>query len=79
MSVSQELVERELGRTMVKLLNNPEIFATVRSAAEHTAVQTLQRIQDILSNSDLSDFQCVEEIVTAMEGFGLTAHRHDFG
>lgn len=79
MSVSQELVARELGRMMVKLLDRPEIFATVRSAADHTAVQALQRIQDILNNADLSDFQCVEEIVSAMEDFGLTSQRHDFG
>lgn len=79
MSVSQELVEQALGRMMVKLLDRPEIFATIRSTAEHKAVQALQRIQDILNNSDLSDFRCVEEIVSAMEGFGLTSQRHDFG
>lgn len=79
MSVSQELVERELGRMMVKLLDRPEIATTIHSAAEHTAVQTLQRIQDILNDPTLSDFRCVEEIVTVMEDYGLSAQRHDFG
>ncbi len=79
MSVSQELVERELGRMMVKLLDKPEILTAIHSAAEHAAVQTLQKIQDILNNSDLNDFQCVEEIVTAMENLGLSTQRHDFG
>lgn len=79
MSVSQELVEQELGRMMVKLLDRPEIFTEIRSAAEHTAVRVLQRIQDVLNNADLSDFQCVEEIVSVMEDFGLSAQRHDFG
>ncbi len=79
MSVSQELVEQELGRMLVKLLDKPEIFTTIQSAAEHKAVQTLQRIQDILNDSTLNDFWCVEEIVTVMEDYGLTSQRHDFG
>ncbi len=79
MSVSQELVERELGRMMVKLLDRPEIFTTIRSAAEHTAVQALQKIQNILTDSALDDFHCVEEIVRVMEDFGCSAQRHDFG
>ncbi len=79
MSVPQELVERELGRMPVKLLDRPELFAAIRSAAEHKAVLALQKIQDILNDPALSDFQCVEEIVTVMEDFGLSACRHDFG
>ena len=43
-------------------------------------MRALERIRDILADSALDDFECVERIVQVMEGLGADCgDRHDFG
>ena len=42
--------------------------------------RALARIRDILADSALDDFECVEQIVQVMETLGIACgDRHDFG
>ena len=43
-------------------------------------MRALERIRDILAESALDDFECVEQIVQVMETLGIACgDRHDFG
>ena len=43
-------------------------------------MRALERIRDILADSALDDFECVEQIVQVMETLGIACgDRHDFG
>lgn len=43
-------------------------------------MRVLERIRDILADSALDDFECVEQIVQVMETLGIACgDRHDFG
>lgn len=77
--VERELVEKEIGRTMLALfegLHGQEFFSPL---AESNAVRTLQLIQDLLNDEEKSDFECVEEIVNILWEAGISTSRHDFG
>ena len=42
-------------------------------------MRALERIRDILADSALDDFECVEQIVQVMETLGIACgDRHDF-
>lgn len=69
LALGQMLLECE------KSLDKDALAARVRS----DAVQCLLDISNILGREELSDFECVEEIVTRMERAGLPTSRHDFG
>lgn len=43
-------------------------------------MRVLERIRDILADSALDDFECVEQIVQVMETLGIACgDRYDFG
>lgn len=42
--------------------------------------ELIEKIKAVLENDNLSDFECVEEIVCLFEDAGLNVdYRHDFG
>lgn len=48
--------------------------------AENISVQALKDIHNILSDNSLSDFECIEEIISVFEKIGSGGgNRHDFG
>lgn len=79
MSLPKELIAQELGKTVMCFLENKEIYTSVSSAAECTAVQILQEIQNVLADPDLTDFYCIEAIIEILAHSGLSTSRHDFG
>lgn len=77
--VERELVEKEIGRTMLALfegLHGQEFFSPI---VENEAVCALQAIRDVLNREEKSDFECVEEIVNILWEAGISTSRHDFG
>lgn len=79
MTVSEELAARALGRLAIKLLNDvyqSDYFSVV---TDGLATKALQEIQDILNKENLTDFECIEEIVLIFERYGISTSRHDFG
>ena len=67
-----------LGRLLLqyeKTLDKQALAVQARCGAE----KCLLDIADILDRKDLTDFQCVDEIITCMEKIGLNTWRHDFG
>lgn len=79
MSVDRELWEKELGRIALAAMDGIHGAGVFESVIEHDAIVILQAIQDILNSEDLSDFNCVEEIVSLLERAGISTTRHDFG
>ncbi len=79
MCVERELLAMELGRLSLGILEGIHGSDFLDAAADHHAIRILQDIQDILNNEQLSDFCCVEEIVSLLERSGISTTRHDFG
>lgn len=78
MTLPQELVEREMGKTVLNLLGDVVAFETVSKAAQSTAVQALGKIQAALSDPSLDDFQYIEAIVDILHHYGISTSCHDF-
>lgn len=77
--VEKELAARELGQLALGILEGIYGSDFLDPITESNAVHILQDIQDVLNNGTLTDFQCVEEIVSIFERSGLSTSRHDFG
>ncbi|MCL2564069.1 MAG: hypothetical protein FWE08_08565 [Oscillospiraceae bacterium] len=57
----------------------PHLHLNANEIIEKQCYQTLQKIQAIIQNDDLSDFDCVEQIVRLFENLGSDGgNRHDF-
>lgn len=78
MYVTRKLVEQELGRAVLHALEQTAPADQLAAAAGQRALDVLQKIHDIVENRDLSDFDCVEEIVCTLEEAGIGTSRHDF-
>lgn len=78
MGREDDILALALGQMLLayeKTLDKDALAARVKN----DAVQCLLDISNILDREELSDFECVEEIVTRMERAGLVTNRHDFG
>lgn len=70
------ILSNEAARDKIKL--NVDFDTTLSSIASDICFQTLVKIHDIL-DSDMSDFECIEEIVCALEDINWNGgSRHDF-
>lgn len=77
MYLEKELMAKELAFVIQKYIEeiNPDIIQMVKS----TTTEILDKIQKILANSELNDFEVVEEIVVLFEKHNLSCGgRHDF-
>lgn len=79
MHVARELMAMELGRLSLGILEGIYGSEFLDMTADHHAIRILQDIQNILNNERLTDFCCVEEIVSLLERSGISTTRHDFG
>lgn len=79
MSITRKLAEQELGRISFRLLEEKLSPDHLAQAVDQKALSLLQTICDILDNDSLSDFDCVEALVCALEEAGIPTSRHDFG
>lgn len=78
MEREDNLLALVLGQTLLeygKSLDTAALVAQVKSDAEKCLIE----IARIMNREELSDFECVEEIVTHMEQMGFDTSRHDFG
>lgn len=58
---------------------NVDFDETFKTIVGDICFQTLVKIHDILDNSDLSDFECIEKIVCTLEDIDFNGGcRHDF-
>ncbi len=65
--------------TRDKVNVNVDFDTTLTEIAHDLCFQTLAKIHGIVT-SDLSDFECLEQIVCALEDINLSGgSRHDFG
>ena len=79
MSAIQALMERELGRAALELLENENTMASAVQAAENRALGIVQAIQAVLNDPARSDSDCIEEIVSILIQTGIPVARHDYG
>lgn len=79
MSAIQALVERELGRAALELLENENAMVSAVQAAENRALGIVQAIQTVLDDPARSDSDCIEEIVSILIQAGIPTVRHDYG
>ena len=79
MDISREALESALGGIALRAVEEQRNQDLALELAKEKAIQTLQKIQDILENHDLSDEECVEEIVVVFHEAGFTTFRHDYG
>lgn len=77
--VGRDLVEKELGRTALAMLESLHGKNCVIPAVETEAIRLLEAIRSVLDNENLSDFDCIEEIVDILWHAGIVSNRHDFG
>lgn len=78
MKIERELLEQELGRRILKLLENADLFPQLAVSAENSAAKLLGQLQRILNDPALDDFECVDAIVSAFHAAGISTTRHDF-
>lgn len=79
MSAIQALMEWELGRAALELLENESTMASVIQAAENRALRIVQAIQTVLNDPARSDSDCIEEIISILIQTGIPVARHDYG
>lgn len=79
MSAMQAMMERELGRAALELLENESTMTSVVQAAENRALGIVQAIQTVLDDPARSDSDCIEEIVSILLQAGISTARHDYG
>lgn len=79
MDISREALEIALGGIALRAVEEQRNQDLALELAKENAVQTLQKIQDILEDQDLNDEECVEEIVVVFHDAGFTTFRHDYG
>ena len=59
---------------------NIDFSETIERIVSDICFQTLNNIHDILDDDSLSDFDCIEKIVCALEAIDFNGGcRHDFG
>lgn len=59
---------------------NVDFDKTIENMVSDICFQTIWKIHDILDNDELSDFDCIEQIVCALEEINFNGGcRHDFG
>lgn len=47
---------------------------------EQVCSKTILRIQRVLNNAEINDYECIEKIVRLLEGIGVNSgSRHDWG
>lgn len=79
MSAMQAMMERELGRAALELLENESTMTSVVQAAENRALGIVQAIQTVLDDPARSDSDYIEEIVSILLQAGIPTARHDYG
>ena len=79
MSISRELAEKALGSLALKLITDIYTSEQFSFITDGLAIRALQDIQDVLNQEELTDFVCIEKIVSIFENYGLSCDRHDFG
>ena len=78
MELYKEILAKTLSQEEIHV-SFPNLRLNPAEIIEAQCYQTLQKIQTIIQNDDLSDFACVEEIVRLFEELGSGGgSRHDF-
>ena len=77
MEVYKDLVAKQIGEIMLSTFENTQIdYAAIAADASY---QALQKIKAVISDDSLSDFDCVERIVSIFEALGSDGgNRHDW-
>ena len=77
MEIKKELLVRYISVAIEDALNMPGFDAD--EIADSTAIEVLAKIQEIIQDDELSDFDAIEEIVQVFEEYKLSSGgRHDF-
>ena len=78
MDIRAELVSKELTNLIARTLNKHLEF-NLNEIANTTAITVLSEVQKVIQNTELSDFEMVEEIVCIFEDYNLDfGGTHDF-
>jgi len=77
MNIEMQLLQEELGRIVINHIK--ELDIDINNIVQTKALEVLRKIQDIVCDDNLSDFDAMEKIVCIFEEYGLDAGvRHDF-
>lgn len=77
MNIKLELLKNEISELVKNSIGNIEIDAD--KIADTKAIEIISKIQSIVKDNRLSDFDAVEEIVKIFENNNIsTGERHDF-
>ena len=78
MELYKEILDGVLKKEKVHV-TFPDLKLNAQEIVEMQCYKTLQKIKAIIEDNSLSDFECVEEIVCALESIGSGGgSRHDF-
>ena len=77
--VEREIMEKELGRLALAMLEGIHSADYLRPIVGQKTVFVIGAIKDVLDNAHKSYFECIEEIVQILWGAGIPTNRHDFG
>ena len=77
MSIKTELIKSGIREIICSNISDFEIDES--KVADTVAIKVISEIQEILKNTELDDFEMIEEIVLIFEKYNLNArHCHDF-
>lgn len=78
MELYEDIICKEIGQIILTAYKKEDFDR--KEIADSKSLQALQKIKTIIENKELSDFECIEEIVCVFEDIGSGAgSRHDFG
>ena len=78
MELYQEVLAKMLSQEEIHI-TFPNLQLNANEMIETQCYFALQKIKAIIQNDDLSDFECIEEIVCLLEKLGSNGgNRHDF-
>ena len=78
MELYNEILAQAIGKDVMRVVI-PHLQIHAADIVDQQCYQALQRIKAAIENDDLSEFDCIEEIVCTLEALGSDGgNRHDF-
>ena len=78
MELFKEILTRILEKEEINI-SFPNLKLSAADAVEMASFKALYKIKSAIENDSLTDFECMEEIVSVFEELGSASIRHDFG
>ncbi|MDR3278034.1 MAG: hypothetical protein LBT12_04610 [Oscillospiraceae bacterium] len=80
MDLYREILVEALSKQKMQIIFENLKSESPNEIVEQTCYKAIQKIRKVLDNTELDDFECIEQIVKLLEAVGTDGgSRHDFG